>query len=171
MIGRPRTRVVVAAVGCALALGSAPALSAPHAGADPGSPEDPAAQTLVEAAGPAVPANGPVPAAQTDGASHLPSPQSLPPGTTQTAPEPQSLGYLRDLWHAVRSEDVSMRDALLLLAQHPMDAPSNAKSSASSASSASPAISPHPADEAPMPAAPPGPRPTDPAPIDSAPAP
>ena len=31
------------------------------------------------------------------------------------------MGYLRDIWQAVRTEDVTMGDALLLLAQRPMN--------------------------------------------------
>lgn len=38
------------------------------------------------------------------------------------------MGYLRDIWNAVRHEDVTMRDALLLLAQRPMDAPTTGMS-------------------------------------------
>ena len=56
-----------------------------------------------------------------DGVSHLPSPDSLPPGTTQTAPEHPTLGYLKDVWNALRSEDVTASDALLLLAQRPVN--------------------------------------------------
>jgi hypothetical protein len=57
-----------------------------------------------------------------DGVPHLPSPDNLPPGTTDTPPQTRSLGYLRDILHAIGSHDVSMNDALLLLAQRPMSA-------------------------------------------------
>ena len=60
-----------------------------------------------------------------DGMPHLSSPENLPPGTTDTPPDagqPRTLGYLRDLWHAVQTQDVSGRDALLLLTQRPMNA-------------------------------------------------
>ena len=56
---------------------------------------------------------------------HLSSPENLPPGTTDTPPDagqPRTLGYLRDLWHAVQTQEVSGRDALLLLTQRPMNA-------------------------------------------------
>jgi hypothetical protein len=53
---------------------------------------------------------------------HLPSPDNLPPGTTQTAPERRTLGYLRDIWNSVRTEDVTMSDMLFLIAQRPMTA-------------------------------------------------
>lgn len=63
-----------------------------------------------------------------DGVPHLPSPESLPPGATQSEPEHRNLGYLRDIWQAVRSQDVSMSEALLLIAQRPMDTPAPAGS-------------------------------------------
>ena len=57
-----------------------------------------------------------------EGVPHLPTPDNLPPGTTQAPSEGSKLGYIRDLWHAVRTQDVTMSDALLLFAQRPMDA-------------------------------------------------
>ena len=63
------------------------------------------------------PADVPVP--------HLSSPEHLPPGTTDTPPDPnqpRSLAYLQDLWHAVQTQEVSGKDALLLLTQRPMNA-------------------------------------------------
>lgn len=56
------------------------------------------------------------------GVPHLPSPDNLPPGTTD-APPPQGRGmsYLRDLWHAMQTQNVSGSDALLLLTQRPLD--------------------------------------------------
>jgi len=60
-----------------------------------------------------------------DGVPHLSSPENLPPGTTDTPPDagqPRTLGYLRDLWHAVQTQEVSGKDALLLLTQRPMNA-------------------------------------------------
>ena len=74
-------------------------------------PADPAAQPA------AAPASG-----LADGVPHLPSPDNLPPGTTDTPPQTRSLGYLRDVLHAIGNHDVSMSDALLLLAQRPMSA-------------------------------------------------
>jgi resuscitation-promoting factor RpfA len=79
------------------------------------------------------PAPAPAPdvqAAGTDGVTppngmpHLSSPDNLPPDTTTTPPDdnqPRSLGYLRDLWHDVQTQNVSGRDALLLLTQRPLD--------------------------------------------------
>ena len=57
---------------------------------------------------------------------HLPSPDNLPPGTTREPPERRTLGYLRDIWNTVRTEDVTMSDMLLLIAQRPMNAPPRA---------------------------------------------
>jgi hypothetical protein len=56
---------------------------------------------------------------------HLSSPDNLPPGTTDTpvgGGQPRTLGYLRDLWHAVQTQEVSGKGALLLLSQRPLDA-------------------------------------------------
>lgn len=58
-----------------------------------------------------------------DAVPHLPSPDNLPPGTTREPPERRTLGYLRDIWNTVRTEDVTMSDMLLLIAQRPMNAP------------------------------------------------
>jgi hypothetical protein len=56
-----------------------------------------------------------------DGVPHLSSPDNLPPGTTNI-PNPQGGGsYLRDLWHAYQTQEISGRDALLLLSQRPMN--------------------------------------------------
>jgi hypothetical protein len=106
-----------------------PAIPAP---APPIAPADPA----IPAPAPmAAPAPGPGsdstiqtaagdPATPADGVPHLSSPENLPPGTTDVPPDagqPRTLGYLRDLWHAVQTQEVSGRDALLLLTQRPMN--------------------------------------------------
>ena len=102
--GQPRRR---AAAGlCALI--ALTLLTAPGAGADPIDPAEPSSPAAVEAAPAATP--------------HLPSPDNLPPGTTQIAPERRTLGYLRDIWNSVRTEDVTMSDMLFLIAQRPMTA-------------------------------------------------
>jgi hypothetical protein len=87
----------------------------------PPAPADPAApapqDTTVQAAGTTLPT-------PPDGVPHLSSPQNLPPGTTDTPVDdgqPRSLGYLRDLWHAVQTQEVSGKDALLLLTQRPLN--------------------------------------------------
>ncbi|CAJ1582729.1 dopamine receptor D4 [[Mycobacterium] wendilense] len=97
-----RTRpVLLGSLGAAVAIGLAPV-----AGADPAAPEprpDVAAEASV-------------------GTPHLASPENLPPGATSTPPpEGRGLGYLRDLWHAVQTQEVSGADALLLLTQRPMN--------------------------------------------------
>lgn len=57
-----------------------------------------------------------------DGVPHLMSPENLPPGTS-TIPQTQSrLSYVRDLWHAMQTQEVSGSDALLLLTQRPLSA-------------------------------------------------
>ncbi len=92
-------------------------LTAPSAGAEPIDPAGPSSPAAVEA--PPSPASvEAAPAA----VPHLPSPDNLPPGTTQTAPERRTLGYLRDIWNSVRTEDVTMSDMLFLIAQRPMTA-------------------------------------------------
>lgn len=89
-------------------------------------PADPAVVTP-----PAPASDGTVQAAAADPAAppaevpHLSSLQNLPPGTTDTPPDPNQdtgLTYLKDLWHAVQTQEVSGKDALLLLTQRPMDA-------------------------------------------------
>ena len=103
----------------ALGIVAALTLSAPAAFADPPPPPPaPAPGATVQAAGtdPVTPPNG---------MPHLSSLQNLPPGTTTAPPDddqPHGLGYLRDLWNAVQTQNVSGRDALMLLAQRPLDA-------------------------------------------------
>lgn len=112
---------------------SAAFLAAPAAMADPTDPAVPAVpapptvvatdtstqQTAAEA--PPAPTLAPTPAP----VQHLSSPDNPPPGTTTTDPgaAPQGrLSYLRDLLHAMRTQEVSGSDALLLLTQRPLDA-------------------------------------------------
>jgi hypothetical protein len=92
-------------------------LTAPSAGADPIDPAEPSSPAAVEA-----PSSPAAVEAAPAAIPHLPSPENLPPGTTQTAPERRTLGYLRDIWNTVRTEDVTMSDMLLLIAQRPMNA-------------------------------------------------
>ena len=114
MVGR---RSVAVVFGIALAV-----LAAPVAAAEPVVPVDPAVPVVVaDPVPPPAEFTAVVPVAQSEGVAHLPSPDNLPPGKTQTPPERRTLGYLRDIWQAVRTEDVTMGDALLLLAQRPMN--------------------------------------------------
>jgi hypothetical protein len=118
---------------------------AAHPAADPAA--QPAAAPAAQPA--AAPASG-----LTDGVPHLPSPDNLPPGTTDTPPQTRSLGYLRDILHAIGNHDVSMNDALLLLAQRPMSATAGPGQSpgpsgpvgSSAAQPVAPAVPPLPAD-------------------------
>ena len=87
-------------------------LVAPAAVADPVDSGESEPQAVVDAA----------PAETLDGVPHLPSPDNLPPGTTQTAPEGPKMSYLRYLWQAVQTPGITMSDALVLIAQRPMDA-------------------------------------------------
>ncbi len=91
-------------------------------------PADPAIDTPAPTRGPA-PDGAAQPAAVAlatppDGVPHLSSPENLPPGTTDTPPDNSGRGvsYLRDLWHALQTQEVSGKDALLLLTQRPMNA-------------------------------------------------
>lgn len=96
------------AITLVLALGFAPQAAANPADPDPvPAPTPAAAQSVI----------------QPEGVPHLPSPDNLPPGATQTAPEHRNLSYLREIWQAVRGQNITMSDALLLIAQRPMDLP------------------------------------------------
>ena len=112
-VRRRRGLMVIGPVGIWLALFAAPA-----APADPVDPAAPQPATVVDLV-PAVAAASTAPA---DGVPHLPSPDNLPPGTTQAAPEGPNTSYLRYLWQAVRTPGVTLSDALLLIAQRPMGA-------------------------------------------------
>jgi hypothetical protein len=96
-------------------------MTAPSALADPGDPAPPP----LPAHDTAIVAVSGDPAATPTGVPHLMSPENLPPGTTTNAPvgpsQGRGLSYLQDLWHAVQTQDVSMKDALLLLTQRPLD--------------------------------------------------
>lgn len=101
-------RVLIAAACCALGMSVLP--TAPPALADP---VDPPPQLPSPAAAPVA------------GVPHLSSPQNLPPGTTDVPVDPpqgRRMSYLRDLWHAVQTQEIKGGDALLLLTQRPMDA-------------------------------------------------
>lgn len=61
-----------------------------------------------------------------DGVPHLTSPENLPPGTTDAPTGPQegpNVSYLKELWHAVQTQEISRGDALLALTQRPMNTP------------------------------------------------
>ena len=57
---------------------------------------------------------------QPDGIPHLTSPDNPPPGTSTEPVGPQSgpnVSYLKELWHAVQTQEISKNDALMALAQ------------------------------------------------------
>lgn len=96
-----RTVVCLAAGG---GVGLALLLGAPAAHADP----DPSAP----------------PAITEPGTPHLSSPENLPPGTSEVPvgpPQGRGLSYLREIWHAMQTQDVSFNEALFLLTQRPLD--------------------------------------------------
>jgi hypothetical protein len=92
-----------------------PVIPPPPAPADPAIPTAGPPDATVQAAAGALPT-------PPDGVQHLSSPENLPPGTTDTPDPQQGHGsYLRDLWHAYQTQEITGRDALLLLTQRPMD--------------------------------------------------
>jgi hypothetical protein len=63
-----------------------------------------------------------------NGMQHLTSPDNLPPGATMdpaaTAGDSPNVSYLRDLWQAVQSHDISGKEALIMgLGQRSMNTP------------------------------------------------
>ena len=86
----------------------------------PGPAFDAANQVMIDpaAALPALP----------DGVPHLASPDSLPPGSTldpsANGADGPNVSYLKDLWQAVQSHDISGKDALIMgLSQRGMNTP------------------------------------------------
>jgi hypothetical protein len=118
-----RAPAVLGALGISLAI-----LTAPVATADPVDSGEPAPLAVAEVTPAPVAAPTVVPVALStapaDGVPHLPSPDNLPPGTTQATPESPNMSYLRYLWQAVHTPGVTMSDALLLIAQRPLDSKS-----------------------------------------------
>lgn len=157
----------------ALGIIAALTLSAPTAFADP-VPVIPAPPAPA-VADPAIPTPGPTPGPAADGTvqeaagplptppdgmQHLASPENLPPGTTDIPDPQQGRGsYLRDLWHAYQTQEISGRDALLLLSQRPMDQGYQNAATPPAAVPGNPAPPPLASD-----AAPPSPPTADPAP-------
>jgi hypothetical protein len=105
----------------------------------PQTPADPAVPPSLpsaQAPAPVDPAAAPAPgtnvaaSSQTgqlpDGIPHLTSPQNLPPGTSDAPDGPQdgpNVSYLKELWHAVQTQQISRGDALLALSQRPLNTP------------------------------------------------
>lgn len=104
---------------------------APAAPADPAAVVVPAAApaepaTVAPAAAPGTPApDGTVVAAGPEGVPHLPSPDSPPPGTSTDPGQAgnPNVSYMRELWHALKNEEIDRNDLLLALAQRSFTAP------------------------------------------------
>ena len=113
------------------ALHGAPLSPVPADPAVPVVPADAVTVTVPAADGTdvtAAAAGVPVPDAvsEADGIQHLSSPDNLPPGTTADQPVNSTgpnVSYLKELWHAVQSQQISRSDALVALAQRPMTTP------------------------------------------------
>ncbi|BBY64805.1 transglycosylase family protein [Mycolicibacterium helvum] len=134
----------------------------------PGDPADPAVPpALPPAPAPADPAAAPTagttvvaasPAGQLpDGVPHLTSPENLPPGTSDQPEGPQdgpNVTYLKELWHAIQTQQVSKGDALLALTQRPLNTPVTNDPSMGVAPGDPNAPLPGPGAPAPAPAAP-----------------
>ena len=143
------------------ALGALAALTlAPIAQADPEVPLPPPPpgdqQPISVQAAPAGELPPPAEVAPPAEVPHLSSPQNLPPGTTDVpldAGQGRTTSYLRDLWHAVQTQDISGKDAILLLTQRPLD-PNAMPTNGMPAGPQAPPGSPLPAG-APVPDAPP----------------
>lgn len=125
MVGGRRLRVAIGMLGVGFG-----AFAAPVAAADPAAPVDPA-PPVVPVTAPAPAPAAPLTAAAAaeaasvgvppEGVQHLPSPESLPPGTTQDPQEHPKVGLLRDIWHALRNGEVSGTDAIMMLGTRPID--------------------------------------------------
>jgi hypothetical protein len=147
----------------------APAPGAPVAVAAPA--PDPLApvnlpQPAMDAANQAVSGELPVPAE----VPHLPSPENLNPGTTTdrgVTDDSPNVSYLKEIWHAIQTQDVTGKDALLALTQRPLTTPDRATGQAPNLPGQLPtdpalAPPPPPAPGLPAPAAPGAPLPPPP---------
>jgi resuscitation-promoting factor RpfA len=87
-----------------------------------------------------------------DGMPHLASPDNLPPGYTADPSQVEgssspNVTYLKEIWHAIQTQDISGKDALLALTQRPLTTPDTP-------GGASPILAGTPADPAAPPPAP-----------------
>ncbi|MFI5510194.1 transglycosylase family protein [Mycobacterium sp. NPDC051804] len=130
-------------------------------------------QPAMDAANQAVSGELPVPAE----VPHLSSPENLNPGTTTdrgaVTTDSPNVSYLKEIWHAIQTQDVTGKDALLALTQRPLTTPDRATGQAPNLPGQVPpdpalAPPPPPAPGLPAPAAPPppgAPLPPPPAPL------
>ena len=120
---RAHARVAgLAAAACAAAMIAAPtALADPQTGDAPPAPDVVTQAAATDDAPVAAPAPAPDPAPAE--VPHLSSLENLPPGTTE-APinEGPRTSYLRGIWQAIQSQDLTWQDGLMMLAQRPMNA-------------------------------------------------
>lgn len=97
-------------------------------------PDPPAPATVVPAAAPGTPAAAPgtpapdgtvVAGAAPEGVPHLPSPDSPPPGTSTDPSQAgnPNVSYLKELWHALKDQEIDRNDLLLALAQRSFTSP------------------------------------------------
>ncbi|MGP4053833.1 transglycosylase family protein [Mycobacterium sp. 4D054] len=98
---------------------------------------------------------------------HLASPENLPPGTAMAPQGPAqspNVTYLKEIWHAIQTQEISGADALLALTQRPLTTPDpgGMAPNAPVAPLAGPAPAPSPA---PAPAPAPAPGAPEPAPV------
>jgi len=91
-----------------------------------------------------------------DGMPHLASPDNLPPGYTadlaQVDGSSPNVTYLKEIWHAIQTQDITGKDALLALTQRPLttpDTPGGPPPNLRAAAPADPAAPPAPAPDAP----------------------
>ena len=97
----------------------------------------------------------------------LASPENLNPGTTTdraaVTDDSPNVSYLKEIWHAIQTQDVTGTDALLALTQRPLttpDAPGGAAPNLPGQLPPYPALAPPPPPPAPeMPGLPPPPPP------------
>ncbi|MCT7661871.1 hypothetical protein [Mycobacterium deserti] len=108
--------VAAGSLGVLAAVWLAPSALADPVVPAPPPPPPPTAAVQAAAGEPAAP--------PAEGVPHLASPENLPPGYSMAPVGPQEssgVTYLRELWHAVQTQEVSGKDALLLLTQRPLD--------------------------------------------------
>lgn len=120
-----RTHAKIRVVGLACAALLLPLASAATAWADGPATDTKSSDTTAAAAPAPAPIGQPVPVPDAAPVPHLSSPENLPPYTTSTpdgSQDSDQLSYLKDVWHAVQSREISPKEALVLLAQRPMDA-------------------------------------------------
>ena len=89
-------------------------------------PADPAIAAPADPAIAAVAPADPAVAAPAEGVSHLPSPDSPPPGTSTDPGTPggnPNVSYIKDLWHALQNDEIDREELLLALAQRSFTGP------------------------------------------------